>query len=361
MAPPVVRVLVRNWKMTTRQLPQEGIPKQEVLESMSEKFRVGFIGCGGIAGRHFKDVDSDGRAEVVAMCDPDPQRISGWKEKRAELSKALEYADYKEMLGADNLDVVYINSPHKFHFDQIMDSLRAGCHVVTEKPMVCSIEDARTVCQASKELDKAVVVAYQRRYQAPYRKMREIVDSGELGSLLGVTAYQLQGWLVGTKGTWRQNMELSCGGQLNDSGSHIIDILLFMINDVPLEVFSFLDNRGTEVDIDSTVCARFRKGTLLSLLIGGSAAHFLEEITFVFEKGTAVIKGGTLLVHSGRPMEVKEAELVPFSSTPTKNILDHLEEGAEILVGPVAGLRVMQLTEPAWKAAETGLPQTVEM
>ncbi len=328
---------------------------------MSKKFRVGFIGCGGIAGRHFNDLAEEKRAKVVAMCDPDPNRIKTWKERRPELLKAAEYADYKTMLKKEELDVVYINSPHNVHYEQIMNSMKAGCNVIAEKPMVCSIEHARKVCAASKRLGKAVIVAYQRRYQSGYRKVREIVDSGELGRLLAVTAYQLQGWLNGTKGTWRQCKEMSCGGQLNDSGSHMIDILLFMINDVPKEVFCFLDNRGTEVDIDSAVCARFHKGTLLSLLVGGGASHWREEISFIFEQGTLSVYGNKLILQRGGGQPQEEIALEPFAHTPTRNMLDHLTKGAEILVGPEAGLRVMQLTEPAWKAAETGLPQKVKM
>lgn len=328
---------------------------------MANKYKIGFIGCGGIGIRHFPDIGEEERAEVVAMCDPDSGRIQGWKEKRPELKKAVEYDDYKEMLKAEDLDIVYINSPHKFHFLQIMDSMKAGCHVVAEKPMVCTVKDAKEICSTSERLGKAVIVAYQRRYQAAYRKMREIVDSGEFGQLLAVNAYQLQSWLKGTHGTWRQQKELSCGGQLNDSGSHLIDILLFMINDVPKEVFCFSDNRKTEVDIDSSLSARFNKGTLLSLLIGGSASLFREDITFVFDKGTVFVHGNKLVLQrsDGKPEE--EIEIGSFDNNPTKNMCDHLEKGEEILVGPEAGLRVMQLTEPAWKAAETGLPQKVQM
>jgi len=326
----------------------------------AKKYRVGLIGCGGIAGRHFGDLAGEKRADLVALCDPDPKRISGWKEQRPELAKAAEYADYKKMLKNENLDAVYIASPHKFHYKQIMDSMKAGCHVVTEKPMVCSITDARKVCAASKKMKKAVVLAYQRRFQAHYRKTRELVDKGKLGKLLSVSAFQSQNWLRSQNGTWRQNLDLSCGGQLNDSGSHLVDILLYMINDIPKEVFCFSDNRKTEVDIDSTVCARFQKGALLSMLIAGSACNFREDIIFCFEKASLTIAHGKLiLVQEGSPPE--EVPCKALNMTPTKNLFDHIQKGTDILVGPEAGLRVMQLTEPAWKAAETGLPQKVRM
>ena len=188
------------------------------------KIRVGFIGCGGNSRGHGRSIMQTPDAEIVALADISESAIQAFRENVGVSSEVPAYTDYREMLAATKPDAVEISTPHTLHFQQIMDSLDAGCHVLTEKPMVCTVEHAREVIDKVKETGKHLMIGYQRHLQPTYAYCRNVVQSGELGSVHFVTAHQGQNWYRNQQGRWRMDPALSGGGQLNDSGSHLLDI-----------------------------------------------------------------------------------------------------------------------------------------
>ena len=96
-------------------------------------------------------------------------------------SVAFETADYKELLKRDDVDAVYIVTPHTLHFEQAMDAIDAGKHVLVEKPMVCSVEHAKILLKRLETFDKVFALAYQRHAQGTYRYIRDQIASGAVG------------------------------------------------------------------------------------------------------------------------------------------------------------------------------------
>ncbi len=123
-----------------------------------------------------------------------------------------------------------------------------------------------------------------------------MIQSGQIGKLTFVAALQGQEWLRGTKGTWRQKPELSGGGQLNDSGSHLVDIILWVSDLQPATVFAQIDNRGSKVDILSSLTVQFKDGAIGTISIVGDAPGWWEEITFYGEKGAVYVRRDRVLL-----------------------------------------------------------------
>jgi predicted dehydrogenase len=131
--------------------------------------RMGFIGCGGNARGHIGRVLEMGECEVVALCDSSEGSLQAACERYEDVANLPRFVDYKEMLDSVEMDAVQISTPHTLHFEQIMASLDKGLHVLSEKPMVCTVDHAHQVIAKAEESGKVLMVSYQRHLGAQYR------------------------------------------------------------------------------------------------------------------------------------------------------------------------------------------------
>jgi predicted dehydrogenase len=333
---------------------------------VARKVRIGLIGCGGIMGSHVSNYQAIKQAEITALADVKRAQIAATVAKHPELDGLPQFSDYRKMIGKVELDGVVIATPHSLHFDQIATCLRAGLHVLIEKPMVCTVAHARQVVKMAEKTGKVLMISYQRHYSPAWRLVKKMIEQGKLGKLTFVSALQAQDWLRWTKGGWRHNPELSCGGQLNDAGSHLIDGLLWVTGLQPETVFAQVSNRGTKVDILSGVTVRFRGGAIGTLSVVGDAPGWWEDIAFYGEKGGLYVRRDYLrmpddqLFQTSRGRSLFSAELKEltvsskYSSNADKNFVYSILGKDEPQTPAIWGLRVMQLTEAAWTSARIG-------
>ena len=329
---------------------------------MSDPIEIGVIGCGGIAGKHIDTFLNRPDTEIVGLMDPNSNSLSRTVTRFPGAQDVPQFDNHNELIAEAGPDAVVICSPHNVHFQQIMDSLDAGLDVLTEKPMVCSIEHAREVMKKEEETGRTVAIAYQRHCQGQFQYIRNSISNGDAGEVKYISALQAQAWLYLTEGTWRQNMEMSCGGQLNDSGSHLIDIILWMTGLEVEEVCASIDNCGTEVDIDSALEMTFKNGALGTLSVIGSypASGMYEDITIICENWSFFLRQGELMVKTGLNGEQHRIDEFQYGSpSPADNFIDALHGEAEVVAPSVCGLRTIELTEAAWKSAEQGQPVQV--
>ena len=331
---------------------------------MAEKVRVGLIGCGGMANQHVRYLAEIPEAEIVALCDPAEASLNRMYERCAEVAPQLKgvpvCASYEELLADPKVDAVQIHSPHTLHFRQAMDALAAGKHVLLEKPMVTSARDAHTLIGAWKKTDRVLMIAYQRHFMKEFRYARQVIQGRGLGEVQYVAALQAQGWLKGTTGTWRQTQELSGGGQINDSGSHLIDIILWVTGLRAAEVSAHQEFFQTPVDINTAAAIRFQSGALGTLSIIGNAPKWWEDISFVGSEGAIYIRQGQPLVHQNAKGEPVDTAEIGETTTPDRNWVDAILGRAEVQVPPECGLAVIELTEAAWESARNnGRPTPV--
>jgi predicted dehydrogenase len=331
---------------------------------MADKVRVGLIGSGGMACAHVRWLSNIPEAEITALNDPSDAAIRKAYERCAEqapdLNKVPVYRDYKELLADPNVDAVQIHSPHTVHFQQALDALAAGKHVLLEKPMVTKTEHAHTLLDAWNRSGKVLMISYQRHFQKEFRYARQVIQSGGLGKIEYIQAFQGQEWLRATRGSWRQTQELSGGGQINDSGSHLIDIILWVSGLRVAEVAAYQDFFDVPVDINTAAAIKFTNGALGTLSIIGNAPRWREDITFYGSEGAIYIRQGQPLVHQdakGQPVNTQE---IGESTTPDRNWIDAILGRAEVEVPPTCGLAVIELTEAAWESAKAdGKPTPV--
>lgn len=326
-----------------------------------DKVRVGMIGTGGIAQGHIRRLLQNPDAEVAALCDIRDVALDNTVGRFPELQDTPRFHDFRDMLADANLDAVHIDTPHTIHYEQIVTSLDRGMHVLCEKPMVCTVAHAHDVLRKVRETGKVFVLSYQRHYQPEFLYIRDALASGKYGAVQFLQGLQCQEWLKGTKGAWRQDPALSGGGQLNDSGSHLLAVLLFTTGLTVDRVAAFIDNLGVAVDINSALTLEFVGGAQGNISVVGNSPTWHEDLTIWAENGVFFMRNGKLEVcdadgHRSTPT----AEEMPTGSNPDDNYIAAILGKEPVGSPPIWGLRVIELTEAAWKSAAENQIVSVE-
>lgn len=327
---------------------------------MPEPRALGLIGCGGFMRYHINTLKQTPSLRIAALNDTDPSQLARTREQYPDLAATPSFSDYRDLLSSRLCEAVLISTPHTLHRQQIVDSFEAGCHVLVDKPLSTTIEDAHASIEARDQSGKVGAISYQRHGQPPFRWIKEAIESGRYGRVTMLNSHLGQEWLRLTRGTWRQTVELSGGGQLNDSGSHMVDILLWITGLRAESVSAFIDNCGVPVDINSVVNIRFAGGAMGSLTVIGDAPLWHERHQIWLEKAVFFLEGDTLTVRedSGTKLTI---DAWGRSDSPEVNFIDAINGEAEVMAPFECGLRTIELTEAAWKSgASGGTPVTIQ-
>jgi predicted dehydrogenase len=333
---------------------------REVIQMSLDKVRVAMIGCGGFQRYRLGNLAKVADAEVVALVDPEEKQIQLTKEAHPQLAEVVTFNDHAEMLDKIKPDAVMIATPHTQHVGQILDSFSAGANVCCEKPLITNVQDAHRIIKVRDETGKVGMVSYQRHFQPEYRFIKQKIESGEVGPVQFIAALQGQSWLRGTKGSWRQLHSLSGGGQLNDSGSHLIDIILWSTGVSAASVSAYGDNFGTEVDINSALAMKCKNGALATFSVVGNGIGWHEDVTVFCEDVVFYVREGKLTTVDRENKRTLHDDLGP-GTTPDQNFIDAIT-GKGVCESPFeCGLEVIRLTEAAWESMESGgAPKTVK-
>ncbi|MBC2579527.1 Gfo/Idh/MocA family protein [Clostridium sp. DJ247] len=194
-----------------------------------KKIKVGIIGCGGIAnGKHMPNLAKIPQVEIVAFCDIIKDKAEEALKKYGK-EDAKIYEDYKDLLKDESIDVVHVCTPNRSHSFITVDALEAGKHVMCEKPMAKTTEDARKMIEAAKRTGKKLTIGYQNRFRGDSRYLHQVCEKGELGEIYFAKAHAIRRRAVPTWGVFLNEFEQG-GGPLIDIGTHALDLTLWMMN-----------------------------------------------------------------------------------------------------------------------------------
>lgn len=200
-----------------------------------KKMRAGIIGIGFIGVAHIEALRRLGYVDVVAIA-----TTSRAQEKADRLYVPKGYEDYKEMIDNEELDCVHICTPNSMHYEMAMYAMKKGVHIICEKPMTVTLQQAKELRDYAKEKDLIGAVNFTLRMYPQVVQMREMVKSGEVGNIFSVHGVYLQDWLFfDTDWSWRLEPELSGDTRaMSDIGSHWIDMVETIIGQKTTEVFA---------------------------------------------------------------------------------------------------------------------------
>ena len=195
---------------------------------MTKIIKAGVVGCGGIAnGKHFPAIKKNGKIELVAFCDLIKERAEKAKEEYGT-PDARVYTDYTELVKED-VDVVYVLTPNNAHAPVSIAAMKAGKHVMCEKPMAKTYAEAKEMVKTAKETGKILTIGYQNRYRADSQYLKSACEADELGEIYYAKAHAIRRRAVPTWGVFIDE-EKQGGGPLIDIGTHALDLTLWMMN-----------------------------------------------------------------------------------------------------------------------------------
>lgn len=199
------------------------------------KLQVAVIGCGGIANqKHFPALTSQkDKCEIVAFCDIIEERAQK-AAREYGTDEAKVYTDYKELLKDGNIDVVHVCTPNVAHSPITVAAFEAGKHVMCEKPMAATTEDAKKMLEAWKKSGKKFTIGYQNRFRKDAQMLHEACEAGDLGEIYFAKAHAIRRRAVPTWGVFPDKSKQG-GGPLIDIGTHALDITLWMMNNYEVE------------------------------------------------------------------------------------------------------------------------------
>ena len=152
---------------------------------MKETLRLGVIGAGDFSNHHLSGIASVANAEAVAICDVDLNRAKTQAEKY-HISADSVYTDYRDLLAREDIDAVTLPLPDQVHKEITIAALRAGKHVLCEKPMSLNLDECKEMIRVAKECGKELMVGQIGRYTPSFLAAKQLLDEGAIGELFMV-------------------------------------------------------------------------------------------------------------------------------------------------------------------------------
>jgi len=326
------------------------------------KLKFAILGCGRISTKHVEAlINNKDEAELVAVYDIIEELAVDKKnqyESVIEGANVKVYTDYNEFLKDKNIDVVTIATISGYHAQQAIDCLNHDKHVLIEKPMALTLEDADKIIKLGKEKNKKVCVSHQNRFIPAVQKLKRAIDEGRFGKLIHGTARTL--WNRNDEyykqASWRGTKDLD-GGTLMNQCIHNIDLLQWMMGGEIERLHSEIDTfiRNIETEDFGAILMRFKSGAVG--IVEGSVCvypkNFEESLNIFGEKGTVVIKNGkiaTWVFEDERDYDNFEYDESNLGHTPLyKDFIDAIINDREPLVNGEEGKRAIEIILKAYE------------
>jgi len=235
-----------------------------------DKIRIGFIGTGGIHWPHLDGyLQIPERCQVVACCD---NRKDAAEKSAEKAGGAAVYTDWKKMLKEVELDAVDICLPHHLHKPAIIDSAKAGCHVICEKPLCLNMQEARSIEKVIKQTKVIYMSSHNQIFDPIVRRAKELLDEGVIGDVYYLRTqdcFIAGGFAKGRKFMgWRGDVRKQGGGELIDTGYHPSYLLLFLAGSPAVEVVAATNTFRLDMDAEDTaaVTVKFKNGVIGQIL-----------------------------------------------------------------------------------------------
>lgn len=355
---------------------------------MSKKLKIGIIGSGGIAkAAHMPGYQaSSDLCEMVAVCDID-EAVAIDAAKKFDVAKT--YTDYRDLLADPEIDAVSVSTPNIVHLQPTIDALKAGKHVLCEKPMAMNAAECKEMCRAARDTGKVLQIGLNMRFNGPSVAAKQYIDGGNMGDIYFARAQALRRRGVPSWGVFIDK-EKQGGGPLIDIGVHILDLTLFMMgypkpiaasgktwntlgkNPDLFNEWGPYDREKFTVEDMAVALIKFDNGAIISLessFMANISEDIFETQLFGTQSGM-IVKGG-----GDNPVEIfteKDKQLFDFKprnipdvksshSAEVRAFLTAINEGTASPVPGEQGLTLNAVFDAIYKSSVTGKEESIEV
>lgn len=338
------------------------------------QLRWAFIGCGGISTIHIKAIEKIPEIKIVAGCDINPDQFKRF----TELSGCTAtYEKWEQMLDEVKPDVVDVCTPNGVHYPATIAALKAGCHVLTEKPMAMNPAECEKMIDAAKKAGKLLCCGFQYRYSPSVELFNKLREAGDIGDILYVKCHAMRRRGVPNWGVFGQK-ELQGGGPMIDIGVHIIEAAHYcmgqpkpvaaigncwtFLGDKPSQVYSVWPNwdyktytvedlavgqvtfeNGALMQIEASFCAHVKKDVFNFEIVGTKGGYDFETSTLFTDHGGAMLDAVPNFLP---PFDFNEAFVKKI-----QNFADAILKGTPLCVPGEEGCAVQKIIDGIYRSA----------
>ncbi|MBM7662858.1 putative dehydrogenase [Bacillus mesophilus] len=326
------------------------------------------VGCGHIAKKHAKAILAINDAKLLAICDTDSNRLESFYTDY----KAKKYTSFEELLNNKEIDVVNICTPSGTHAALAIKAAAAKKHVILEKPMALTLEDADAIIHACKKNHVKLSIVHPNRFRPAILEMKKAIEAKKFGKINLVNASVL--WNRNddyfSQASWRGTKNQD-GGVLMNQAIHNLDLLVWLVGDVA-EVQAYADTRLRNIEVEDLAAAivKFKNGALGVIEATSTIfpVNYKESISMFGESGSAVISGPTAnwIEHwefEGEPKEHSQYMKEKIKQDPfglpghqhmISDMIEAVKNNKEPAVTGEDGRKALELVLAIYKAAEQG-------
>lgn len=284
--------------------------------------RFGLVGCGFISKNHLHALSKCKQAQLSAVSDIEKVRMDEAVKYYQSEVNSLEYVqcyeDYEEMLKSPEIDAIIIATISGFHYEMCKKALLAGKHVILEKPMALSIEDADNLIKIAKQQNRNLMICHQLRFRPIMKKIKSVITDGKIGKpILGVASIRINRSLDYYKSaSWRGSWETD-GGMLINQGIHLVDLLQWFLGDAKSvygEISSHTDVKETEDVAVGIIQFQNQAKGMVEANIVTQPNNLGYSLSIFGEKGTISVDGRSLNKISRWYIEGEDSDPAVLSS-----------------------------------------------
>ncbi|MEZ6190385.1 MAG: Gfo/Idh/MocA family oxidoreductase [Phycisphaerales bacterium] len=347
------------------------------MTDKSKRVRLGVVGLGVMAQVHLKHAAEMEGVEIAALCDT----TEGTRLKTGEQYGCPVFTNHTELLQGDTCDAVLIATPHYDHTPIGIDALKSGKHVLVEKPISVHKADCERLIAA--HTDKRLVFAamFNQRTDPFYRKLKQLIDAGELGALVRVSWiitnwFRTEAYYRG--GGWRATWKGEGGGVLLNQCPHQLDLMQWLFG-MPTKVAGFCGfgkRHDIEVEDQVTAYLEYENGATGTFITSTGEAPGTNRLEVAGERGRVVIEDDTFrFTRNETPAdEFIRTSPEPFGKPGVWNVnipisghggqhkevllnfIDAIRNGTELIAPAAEGIRSVELGNAILYSSLTGQP-----
>jgi len=340
---------------------------------ITKPVKFGVVGVGGMGQGHCKSLQKVRNAKLVAVCD----NHAATAQKVGAQFEVAWFSDHKKLIKSGLCDAVVIATPHPFHPPVAVDCMKAGIHVLSEKPLSERVSSADKMVKAAKANKVAFAVMFQRRFEPQWAKAIELCRGGKLGKIYRATMispeYRSQAYY--DSGAWRATWAGEGGGVMMNQSPHILDLFV-QLTGMPSEVFGKTETRMHHIEVEDIAEA------MLKYPDGGSGYLYCsttesgpgQMIEIFGDKGKLVMRNGKITFYEFKPpvakhiktnkamwgkpghteVELKLKENAKGHFNVMQNLVNHLLKGEKLVTPGDSGVGSLELANAIMLSSHIG-------
>ncbi len=324
------------------------------------------VGCGGFGSRRInalRKID----ARISCLVDVDKKLVS----KLAEEVGCEYETDYQEAMKRNDVDCVVVATPNRFHAPITIAALDAGKHVICEKPLSRTVEEAKKMVEAAERNKVFLKTGSNLRYFSNVKKAKELVDGGAIGEPLFV-----RGW-IGHDGqkvlhAWNVDREMAGGGTLLDNGAHILDLFRWFMGDFS-DCFGYVQTLCMPIEVEDNGMGMFRSKEMKMAFIQSSwtewSGYMYMEVygsegsVIIDNRGERIANTSRWLTASKTICTKKDGtrqvfdystELPQSYELELRDFIDHVGRGGQPMASGHDGMKVVEMVQGIYESSKRG-------